>query len=149
MKMNQEEKMRGATVAMFVSYCRRTIVNARTDVLRERARRKGRETLFCEMRPHEIECLACAADCYEDERLFDACGHPIGVTDERLSEALAALPDEERAIVLLSYFAGGSDRRIGEDLGFPRSTVQCRRARALARLRDSLREGGDPYAEGD
>ena len=105
--MNQEEKMRGATVAMFVSYCRRTIVNARTDVLRERARRKGRETLFCEMRPHEIECLACAADCYEDERLFDACGHPIGVTDERLSEALAALPDEERAIVLLSYFAGG------------------------------------------
>lgn len=118
-------------------------------MLRERARRKGRETLFCDMRAHEIECLACAADCFEDEYLFDACGHPIGVADERLAEALLALPDRERAIVLLSYFAGWSDRRIGEDLGFPRSTVQCCRARALARLRESLHEGGDPYAKGD
>ena len=37
--------------------------------------------------------------------------------------------------------------RIGEDMGFPRSTVQNRRARALARLADILTEGGDPHGK--
>lgn len=48
---------------------------------------------------------------------------------------------------MMLYFAGWSDRRIGEDMGFPRSTVQNRRARALARLADILTEGGDPHGK--
>lgn len=34
-----------------------------------------------------------------------------------------------------------------KDMGFPRSTVQNRRARALARLADILTEGGDPHGK--
>lgn len=64
-----------------------------------------------------------------------------------LADALEKLCPEEQAIILLSYFAGWSDRRIGEDMGFPRSTVQNRRARALARLADILTEGGDPHGK--
>ena len=109
--MTKEKANRNEVVGMFLTYCRKTLVNARTDVLRERKRK------------------------------------PIGVTDKDLADALEKLCPEEQAIILLSYFAGGSDRRIGEDMGFPRSPVLNRRARALARLADILTEGGDPHGK--
>lgn len=56
---------------------------------------------------------------------------------------IAGLPERERSIVLLAYWAGWSDRMIAEDMGCPRSTVQFRRARALAALRDALGGEGD------
>lgn len=140
--MDQEKERRDATVGMFVSYCRKTIVNARTDVLRQRARRTRRETLFSEMSAHEVECLKTSDRMGDEEKVFSALGHPIGVQDTRVADALLALDEVEQTIVLLSYFAGWSDRRIGEDLSLPRSTVQCRRARALSRMSAHLREGG-------
>ena len=139
--MTKEKANRNEVVGMFLTYCRKTIVNARTDVLRERKRRRNREVLFCDLRRSELESLADWQDVPERETVFDAAGKPIGVTDKDLADALEKLCPEEQAIILLSYFAGWSDRRIGEDMGFPRSTVQNRRARALARLADILTEG--------
>lgn len=75
--------------------------------------------------------------------VFSANGHLIGVADEWVASALAGLPERERSIVLLAYWAGWSDRMIAEDMGCPRSTVQFRRARALAALRDALGGEGD------
>ena len=126
--MTKEKANRNEVVGMFLTYCRKTLVNARTDVLRERKRSRNQ-------------------DVPERETVFDAAGKPIGVTDRDLADALEKLCPEEQAIILLSYFAGWSDRRIGEDMGFPRSTVQNRRARALARLADILTEGGDPHGK--
>ena len=140
--MTKEKTNRNEVVGMFLTYCRKTLVNARTDVLRERKRRRNREVLFCDLRRSELESLA------DWQTVFDAAGKPIGVTDKDLAYALEKLCPEEQAIILLSYFAGWSDRRIGEDMGFPRSTVQNRRARALARLADILTEGGDPHGKG-
>ena len=90
------------------------LVNARTDVLRERKRRRNREVLFCDLRRSELESLADWQDVPERETVFDAAGKPIGVTDKDLADALEKLCPEEQAIILLSYFAGWSDRRIGE-----------------------------------
>ena len=146
-KMTKEKANRNEVVGMFLTYCRKTLVNARTDVLRERKRRRNREVLFCDLRRSELESLADWQDVPERETVFDAAGKPIGVTDKDLADALEKLCPEEQAIILLSYFAGWSDRRIGEDMGFPRSTVQNRRARALARLADILTEGGDPHGK--
>mgnify|MGYP000048656522 CR=1 FL=1 len=139
--MTKEKANRNEVVGMFLAYCRKTLVNARTDVLRERKRRRNREVLFCDLRRSELESLADWQDVPERETVF-------GVTDKDLADALEKLCPEEQAIILLSYFAGWSDRRIGEDMGFPRSTVQNRRARALARLADILTEGGDPHGKG-
>lgn len=146
--MTKEKTNRNEVVGMFLTYCRKTLVNARTDVLRECKRRRNREVLFCDLRRSELESLADWQDVPERETVFDAAGKPIGVTDKDLADALEKLCPEEQAIILLSYFAGWSDRRIGEDMGFPRSTVQNRRARALARLADILTEGGDPHGKG-
>ena len=140
--MDTKETEKQATVAMFLSYCRKAIVNARTDVLRERSRRRKREVLFCDMRAHDLERLSGWKDIPDSETVFDVAGKSIGVSDEDLADALNALPETEQAIVLFSYFAGWSDNRIGNDIGCPRSTVQSRRIRALSVLQKALERGG-------
>lgn len=107
--MTKEKANRNEVVGMFLTYCRKTLVNARTDVLRERKRRRNREVLFCDLRRSELESLADWQDVPERETVFDAAGKPIGVTDKDLADALEKLCPEEQAIILLSYFAGWSD----------------------------------------
>lgn len=104
--MTKEKANRNEVVGMFLTYCRKTLVNARTDVLRERKRRRNHEVLFCDLRRSELESLADWQDVPERETVFDAAGKPIGVTDKDLADALEKLCPEEQAIILLSYFAG-------------------------------------------
>ena len=108
--MTKEKANRNEVVGMFLTYCRKTLVNARTDVLRERKRRRNREVLFCDLRRSELESLADWQDVPERETVFDAAGKPIGVTDKDLADALEKLCPEEQAIILLSYLPDG---RIG------------------------------------
>lgn len=86
--MTKEKANRNEVVGMFLTYCRKTLVNARTDVLRERKRRRNREVLFCDLRRSELESLADWQDVPERETVFDAAGKPIGVTDKDLADAL-------------------------------------------------------------
>lgn len=75
--MTKEKANRNEVVGMFLTYCRKTLVNARTDVLRERKRRRNREVLFCDLRRSELESLADWQDVPERETVFDAAGKPI------------------------------------------------------------------------
>ena len=70
--MTKEKANRNEVVGMFLTYCRKTLVNARTDVLRERKRRRNREVLFCDLRRSELESLADWQDVPERETVFDA-----------------------------------------------------------------------------
>jgi RNA polymerase sigma factor (sigma-70 family) len=59
---------------------------------------------------------------------------------ERRDELLAAvndLPDEQRLVVALRYFAGLSEEEVAETLGIAHGTVKSRTSRALERLRES------------
>lgn len=64
----------------------------------------------------------------------------VVVMDTVLAEAIHGLSKGDQAIVLLYYFAEWTDRRIAEELGCPRSTVQFRRSKALLALRARLEE---------
>ena len=55
-----------------------------------------------------------------------------------LQAALTAMPDDERAVILLAYGEDLSQSEIAERLGWPLGTVKTRTRRALARLRDVL-----------
>ena len=128
-------------VRMFCSYCRKVLRNARTDILREEARRSRRETLFSDMREDELNNLAAPRQLAGAETAFEVAGREVAVGGEGLAEAIAALPKEERDVILLYYFADWTDRRIADEHGCPRSTVQFRRAKALRMLRDGLGKG--------
>jgi RNA polymerase sigma factor (sigma-70 family) len=56
---------------------------------------------------------------------------------QRLLETVNALPDDQRVVISLRYFAELSEEETAETLGVPRGTVKSRTARALERLREA------------
>jgi RNA polymerase sigma-70 factor (ECF subfamily) len=61
-----------------------------------------------------------------------------------LAEALAELPDVERAVLVLAYRDELSQSEIAEKLGWPIGTVKTRTRRALLRMRNALGPGFMP-----
>ncbi|MGH2465400.1 MAG: RNA polymerase sigma factor [Candidatus Limnocylindrales bacterium] len=61
-----------------------------------------------------------------------------------LAEALAELPDVERAVLVLAYRDELSQSEIAERLGWPIGTVKTRTRRALLRMRTALGPGFMP-----
>lgn len=59
---------------------------------------------------------------------------------EQLLAAVAGLPDRDREIVALRFFAGLSEAETAEALLCPAGTVKSRTSRALAKLRASMTE---------
>lgn len=57
--------------------------------------------------------------------------------DEALAAALAALPPDERAVLVLRFHADLSVARVAAALGVPEGTVKTRTRRALAALREA------------
>jgi len=60
---------------------------------------------------------------------------------EHVLEALKELPDEQRQVVLLSYYKGYSHSEIAQRLSVPLGTVKTRLRLALQKLRASLASG--------
>ena len=72
---------------------------------------------------------------------MSCCPGPVSYThlDDRLAEALTALPQEFRDILLMYWFLQMADREIGEKLSLPRRTVNNRRQRAYELLKKLMR----------
>ncbi|QGM92015.1 sigma-70 family RNA polymerase sigma factor [Enterococcus faecalis] len=138
--MISEEEKKQEMVRMFCAFCRRTLRNAWTDIVRKQARDAKRETLFSDMREEELNWLTSPYSVVRGEMLFEVLGSEVLVLDTRLGCAIGRLSEREQAIILLYYFAEWTDKRISAELGCPRSTVQFRRTRALSALRECLEE---------
>lgn len=136
------EKKNKEMVRMFCAFCRRTLRNARTDIVRKQMRDAKRETLFSDMREEELNRLTSPYSVIREEMLFEVLDSEVLVLDASLGGAISSLPETEQAIILLYYFAEWTDKRIAAELGCPRSTVQLKRTRALDMLRKYLEEEG-------
>jgi RNA polymerase sigma factor (sigma-70 family) len=124
----------------FDSYCKKVLkYNARNHF--ERLRRQSeQEVTFSELSESELASLA-VVDVYpSDETVFDVQGEAVTISDDELAEALTALPQDRRDIVLMSYFTGLTDREIASRMDMARSTVQHRRTSTLKELRRRLEE---------
>ena len=60
-----------------------------------------------------------------------------------LRQAVNALPDDLRLVVVLRFYGGMDSTEVGAALGIPSGTVRTRLKRALAALRDALRASGE------
>ncbi len=68
------------------------------------------------------------------------------VTAERVREALATLPAEQRDAITLAYFGGKTYREVAVELGIPEGTAKSRMRLGLARIADVLeREGAGQW----
>ena len=100
------------------------------DVVRSRASRARRE---------ERDARRTANAAYDIEReVWDM------ATAERVADALAELPADERAAIDLAYFGGHTYREVAQLLSAPEGTVKSRIRNGLRRMRASLIEEGAP-----
>lgn len=58
---------------------------------------------------------------------------------ERVRQAMAGLPPEQRQVIDLVYYGGMTHQEIADQVGIPLGTVKGRLRLALEKLRDSLR----------
>lgn len=73
----------------------------------------------------------------------------VELVDEELRGAVVALPLDDRAVVVLRYFADLSVAETASALDVPEGTVKTRTRRALAHLRQAgLVEGSDASVDG-
>jgi RNA polymerase sigma factor (sigma-70 family) len=122
----------------FDSFCRKVLREEARDYIREISRLADHEVALSDLSDEEMERL-CVLDEYPSEQnSFDVQGYSVVIRDDRLAEALSALPADQREIVLLSYFLDMSDREIGEKLSMYRRTVQRWRTSSITKMRERM-----------
>jgi RNA polymerase sigma-70 factor (ECF subfamily) len=75
-------------------------------------------------------------------RVFEA-PEPLALDPDRLAGCLEALPERERSVVMLSFFADKQAEDVGTALAISGGNVRVIRHRALARLRECMGAGKD------
>ena len=76
----------------------------------------------------------------KDYTVFNVLGIEVWVENDKLSEALKALTEKKRNIILLSYFMDMADGEISHFIKIPRSNVQYHRTKTLETLRKYMEE---------
>ena len=76
---------------------------------------------------------------------------PLVLDPDRLAACLEALPERERSVVVMSFFADKPADEVGAELGLTGGNVRVIRHRALGRLRECMgpRLRGDDTLRGD
>ena len=115
---------------------KKTLVGEAKSHRRTLAKRAAREVTFSDLSESELAQLF-TTDEYESD------GFDVLVKNELLAEALNALPERKRDIILLSYFLDMSDAEIAELLNVVRTTVFRHRKSALAKIKQYLEGKAD------
>ena len=137
MNMDRHELMEGKR-RMFDAYCKKILRNEARDIYARQRSQARRETMFSEMNPAYLGCLAANDEYFGFEDVVNVRGLDFVVCDEELYHALLQLPALRQEIVLLFYFLRWTDRRIGLELGMTRANVQYHRSCALRQLREII-----------
>ena len=123
----------------FDSFCKKVLKCEAYNGYREISRRLAREVAFSELPEDSMEQLA-SYDRYPWEyTFFPVGGDVILIEDDRLAEALNALPQDGRDILLMYFFLDMADREIAERMHVARRTVNARRQKAYRLLKELMR----------
>ena len=109
---------------------KKTLVGEAKSHRRTLAKRAAREVTFSDLSESELAQLFTTDEYESDYFRFQVSGFDVLVKNELLAEALNALPERKRDIILLSYFLDMSDAEIGEllNVGTPLGNLKicCR-----------------------
>ena len=125
----------------FDSYCKKILKCEACNGYRQISRRQKRFASLEELSEAEMAQLA-VYDRYSWEyTTFPVGGAVILIEDDRLAEALLALPQEDRDIFMMHWFLNMVDREIAEYMNMARRTVNTRRQKAYRLLKELM--GGE------
>ena len=127
----------------FDCFCKRMLKNEMRDYYAEINRHKKYEVSFSELSAAELEQLSAYDEYFADGHSFNVLQEQIIVKDDTIAEALAALPQNKRDIILLSYFLDMYVGDIGKKLNMVRSSVKYIRSSILKELKKILEEKGN------
>lgn len=124
----------------FDTVCRKALRGESRNYKKWLARRTKREKPFSELSEAELGILGTADEYPSDSIYFDVMEYRIAVRNERLAEALTALPDKKRDVLLLSFFLDMTDVEIAARLNVVGSTIHRRRTSSLKELKVRMEE---------
>ena len=93
---------------MFAAFCKVVLRNAAFTAYRDFGRKQKREVYF---------------EKYDKPTVFVVQGQEVIVVSERLADALCRLPEQRRVALLMYFFLGYTDEKIGNIYGRNRSTI--------------------------
>ena len=143
MKNSYEQRVQN----QFGGFCTRVLKNEANRILNEYARQRDREKSLDELSPDELAQAASYDKYFQDEYVFEVLGQKVFVVGDLLAEALSQVPEDQRDVILLSYFLGMTDREISEQLNVVRQAISKRRSGILKELREYLEKEGFEWPE--
>lgn len=120
--------------------CKLALVGEVVDYDRHMDYRRKHEILFSELSECQAGELSVLDEYNETSYFFKACEYDVRVKGSLLVEALNALTDRKREVILLSYFMEMSDVAIARKMNHVRSTVHEHRTRSLELLKQIMEE---------
>ena len=122
----------------FDSYCRKVLCGEAYDYNRHLTWRSRHETTLSGLPAKQIGELSVLDEYSCEQFRFQVQGYSILIRSETLANAIARLSNENRSIVLLSYFLDMTDQEIADKLDMVRRTVNYKHMRSLEKLREEM-----------
>lgn len=98
------------------------------------------EVMLSDFSERELNDLSVIDEYEMDFYHFQVLGYDIRLKDVLLAEALIALTERKRDVIMLSYFQDMSDADIARKLNLDRSTVNEHKKRSLELLKQKMEE---------
>ena len=123
--------------------CKLALKGEKIDYCRHIAYRQKHEVMLSELSEKDMGRLYTVDEYEVENQWFQVLGYDIEVKDTLIAEALQALSEKKRDVILLSYFMDMSDAEIGRALNLVRSTVYEHRKRSLELMKNIMEEHTD------
>lgn len=127
----------------FDRICKLALKGEVIDYRRHIAFRKKHEVMLSELSEKDMSRLFTVDEYEAENQWFQVLGYDIEVKNTLIAEALQALSEKKRDVILLSYFMDMSDAEIGRALNLVRSTVHEHRKRSLEMMKNIMEEHTD------
>ena len=127
----------------FDRLCQLALDGEAADYFRHLEYRANYEVNFSDMTEQELDSIFVMDEYNLDNSHFQVLGYDIEVKDTLLVEALQALTEKKRNVVLLSYFLEMTDVEIARKMNLVHSTIREHRIRSLELLKKLMEENMD------
>ncbi len=125
----------------FDCFCKKVLKNEAANGHREINYRASMEVSMSDLPEEALEQIAVYDKFPWDFNEFRVGNDIVLIESDRLSEALEAIPEKDRNILLMYFFLDMADREIADRIGIARRTVNDRRQSAIRLLQKLM--GGE------
>ena len=131
----------------FGGFCTRVLKNEAYRIHNEYARQRTFEKTWDELTDVELLQTAAYDQYFRVEKIFQALGQPIVITNTQLAAAILKLPEIEQQIILLYFFLGMTDKEIAAHFHVVRQSICKRRSTILKTLRKNIEKEGSEWED--